>query len=389
VAPSPFEAGSISHLTTGVRKLAKKPKNSRLRAVPGTADDLLNAFLEHIPDGVYFKDRDSRFVRISRSLATRFGFSDSGLAIDKTDFDVFSKEHAEQAFADEQSIIRDGQPMLDKEEKETWPDGRETWVLSTKLPLVDADGNVIGTMGISRDITERKRLEQELEGHRAHLEQLVQDRTAELALANELLQQDIAARKITEHELAEKAQALSQANAELENLSLVDDLTGLYNRRGFLALARHQSRLALRNKTRFSIAFLDLDGLKQINDTLGHPEGDRALIEAAGVLKACFRTSDILARIGGDEFAVFVADTDEKEIDARIHERIEGCNAASDRPYHVSFSMGIVCSTLQPNPTIETLLTKADSLMYEQKRKKAALRSAGAAQPGVRRRGTS
>lgn len=366
--------------------MAKDKENSP-RAIPGTAEDLLNAFLEHIPDGVYFKDRDSRFVRISRALAARFGFRSSAEAIHKTDFDVFSKEHAEQAFADEQQIIRSGRPILEMEEKETWPDGHESWVLTTKLPLLDDKGGVIGTMGISRDITERKRLEQELEGHRAHLENLVRERTAELALANELLHQDLAARKITEQELAEKAQALTQANAELESLSLMDDLTGLYNRRGFLALARHESRLALRNRIRFAIAFLDLDGLKQINDTLGHLEGDRALIEAAGVLKACFRTSDVLARIGGDEFAVLVADTDEKEITERIQERIDARNAASDRNYRLSFSLGIVSSGPQDNSTIEGLLTKADSLMYEQKRKKGALRNAATAHAELKRGG--
>jgi len=355
--------------------LTKSPKRSPSRPVSGTAEDLLHTFLEHIPDGVYFKDRNSRFVRISRSLAARFGLKDPAHAINKTDFDMFSKEHAEQAFADEQKIIRTGKPILEKEEKETWPDGHETWVLTTKLPLIDSKGTVIGTMGISREITERKRMEHELDLHRQHLEKLVRERTAALALANELLQQDLAARKITEQELADKAQALTQANAELENLSLVDDLTGLYNRRGFLALARHQIRLALRHHATFSIVFLDLDGLKQINDTLGHPEGDAALVETAGILKICFRTSDILARLGGDEFAVFVADADEKEITIRIQEKMDARNAASDRPYLLSFSVGIVSGRPEGNPTVEDLLTKADSLMYEQKRKKTALRN--------------
>jgi PAS domain S-box-containing protein len=124
--------------------VATNHKSASTRLIPGTAEDLLHAFLEHIPDDVYFKDRESRFVRISRSMATRFGLSDPAQAIGKTDFDIFSKEHAEQAFADEQEIIRTGQPILEKEEKETWPDGRENWVLTTKLPLVDTRGNVIG-----------------------------------------------------------------------------------------------------------------------------------------------------------------------------------------------------------------------------------------------------
>jgi len=163
--------------------------------VRGTEEDLLKAFLQHIPDGVYFKDRHSRFVRISRSLAARFGLTDPTQAINKTDFDMFREEHARQAFEDEQEIVRSGQPIVEKEERETWPDGRETWVLSTKLPLRDSDGNIIGTMGISRDITERKRIEQELQQYRAQLEELVGLRTAELQRSNELLERDIAARK--------------------------------------------------------------------------------------------------------------------------------------------------------------------------------------------------
>ncbi|HEX6804593.1 MAG TPA: PAS domain-containing protein [Terriglobales bacterium] len=116
---------------------------SGLRLSQGFEEDLLKAFLEHIPDGVYFKDRESRFVRISRSLASRFGLKNPADAIHKTDFDMFSEEHARQAFADEQEIVRTGIPIIEKEEKETWPDGRETWVLSTKLPLLDEQGNII------------------------------------------------------------------------------------------------------------------------------------------------------------------------------------------------------------------------------------------------------
>src|SRR5580700_2967123 len=115
--------------------------------MPEIQEDLLRAFLEHIPDGVYFKDRKSRFVRISGSLAVKFGLRDPVEAVNKTDFDMFSEEHAKQAFADEQDIIRTGLPIIDAEEKETWTDGRETWVLTTKLALVDRKGNVIGTMG--------------------------------------------------------------------------------------------------------------------------------------------------------------------------------------------------------------------------------------------------
>ena len=122
----------------------------------------LHTLMDNLPDVIYFKDRESRFTRINKAHAKVFGLSDPAQAVGKTDFDFFTDEHAQQAYADEQEIIRTGQPMLAKEEKETWPDGHVTWVSTTKMPLRDANGNILGTFGVSRDITERKQAEQEL-----------------------------------------------------------------------------------------------------------------------------------------------------------------------------------------------------------------------------------
>jgi two-component system sensor histidine kinase/response regulator len=124
--------------------------------------DLVEAFLGYIPDSVYFKDRDSRFLRMSLALAKRSGFDDPSLAVGKTDFDLFSSEHATEAFADEQQIMRTGEPLLGKEEEETWENGRRAWVHTSKVPLRDRRGQVIGTMGISRDITANKSAAREL-----------------------------------------------------------------------------------------------------------------------------------------------------------------------------------------------------------------------------------
>jgi PAS domain S-box-containing protein len=124
--------------------------------------DLLHAVMDNVPDAIYFKDAESRFLRLSRALAKRFGLSDPARAVGKTDADFFTEEHARQALADEQEMVRTGHPVVGLEEKETWPDGHETWASTTKMPLRDKDGAIIGTFGISRDITARKHVEQEL-----------------------------------------------------------------------------------------------------------------------------------------------------------------------------------------------------------------------------------
>jgi two-component system, sensor histidine kinase and response regulator len=122
---------------------------------------LFRALMDFLPDVIYFKDRQSRFVQINKAHAKSFGLSDPAQAIGKSDFDMFTTEHAQAAYDDEQEIIRTGRPLVGKEEKETWPDGRVTWVSTTKMPLHDSEGRVVGTFGVSRDITERKHAEAE------------------------------------------------------------------------------------------------------------------------------------------------------------------------------------------------------------------------------------
>jgi PAS domain S-box-containing protein/putative nucleotidyltransferase with HDIG domain len=122
--------------------------------------NLLRALMENATDQVYFKDRDSCFIRISKAQADRFGLSDPAQAEHKSDFDFFDEEHARQAFLDEQEVMKTGRPLVDLEEKESTPSGREAWVSTTKVPLRDKQGKILGTFGISRDITERKRAQE-------------------------------------------------------------------------------------------------------------------------------------------------------------------------------------------------------------------------------------
>jgi PAS domain S-box-containing protein len=123
---------------------------------------LLHALMDNLPHNIYFKDREGRFIRINKALAECFGLLDASEALGKTDFDYFSDEHARQALADERFIMKTGQPMLDREEKETWLDGHTTWALTTKMPLYDDEGQLVGTFGVSRDITKQKRAEEAL-----------------------------------------------------------------------------------------------------------------------------------------------------------------------------------------------------------------------------------
>ena len=123
---------------------------------------LLNTLLEFSTDFIYFKDADSQFIRISRALATYFGMSEPHEAIGKTDFDLFSAADAQQYRADEQKVMRTGQPIVNKEEEQVGPTGEKTWLLTSKVCLRNVEGMVVGTFGISRDITVRKQAEEAL-----------------------------------------------------------------------------------------------------------------------------------------------------------------------------------------------------------------------------------
>ncbi|HYW99549.1 MAG TPA: GGDEF domain-containing protein [Candidatus Elarobacter sp.] len=162
--------------------------------------------------------------------------------------------------------------------------------------------------------------------------------------------------------------------AELGNLALTDELTGLYNRRGFMALAERQLKLARRSGRGMLLFMMDVDHLKQINDTLGHLEGDCALERTAEVLEETFRDSDVVARLGGDEFAVLAVEAAghcEATIRARLFELLKSISAKQSR-YSISLSMGVARFDPDSPASIADLMMKADQAMYEQKRQRLA-----------------
>jgi diguanylate cyclase (GGDEF)-like protein/PAS domain S-box-containing protein len=201
------------------------------------------------------------------------------------------------------------------------PSGVEKWLSDCSIPIRDEKtGQVTGSLGILQDVTDRK-----------------------------------------------------QAEEELRALSRVDELTGLYNRRGFLTIAQQQLKAADRMKRNMLLLFIDFDSLKRINDSLGHPEGDLALAETASVLKKTFRESDILARIGGDEFAVLAVGASEEDTDiviARLKANLKTQNAKEGRRYRLSISIGSARYRAEFPSSLEKLMAEADALMLERKRGK-------------------
>ncbi len=161
--------------------------------------------------------------------------------------------------------------------------------------------------------------------------------------------------------------------AELGNLALTDELTGLYNRRGFMALAERQLKLGRRSGRGMMLFVMDVDGLKQINDSFGHLEGDRALKSTAEVLEETFRDSDVVARLGGDEFAVLAIEASghsETTIKTRLFECLKSINAEQSC-YEISLSLGVARFDPRNRTSIGELMAKADQAMYEQKRRRS------------------
>jgi diguanylate cyclase (GGDEF)-like protein len=158
---------------------------------------------------------------------------------------------------------------------------------------------------------------------------------------------------------------------ELSSLALTDQLTGLYNRRGFLCLSERQLKIAGRSGCVMGLFFIDVDGLKPINDSLGHSEGDFALIRTADVLRMTFRESDIVARLGGDEFGVLAVEDSslsEAAIMARLRESLKTIRAQESR-YRLSLSVGVVQFIPRAKSSITELMIQADRAMYQAKRK--------------------
>lgn len=210
----------------------------------------------------------------------------------------------------------------------------------------------------------------------AELEVLVAERTKELSESNKNLKEEIKKRQAVEEQLKQALKELGYYNEQLHRMSIRDDLTQLYNRRGFMRLGTEYYKNAMENSMGFLLLYVDLDGLKEINDKYGHSEGDFALTSAAAILVKTFRNSDIISRLGGDEFTVIVSGAsrkDEADIRRRVGYFCDLHNETSNKPYKLSMSIGAAFYTPGVNLTFEDLMKAADESLYRDKQKKRGL----------------
>jgi diguanylate cyclase (GGDEF)-like protein/PAS domain S-box-containing protein len=308
------EDGKVSHVIEYLRDITDRKRTDKaLRE----SEERYKRFVELSLDGIFKVNTDGDFIQMNKAGARIFGYETSEEMIGKNALEYWRDPKDRDAYREELKIRKSVSSYPMKARKKN---GEPVELESSSRIIEDENGNFQGIEGILRDVTERNLME-----------------------------------------------------GELRSLSLRDDLTGLYNRRGFIALATQELKMADRLKKGIFVLYADLDGLKSINDTLGHKEGDKAIKETAIILNKTFRNSDIIGRIGGDEFVIIPIGTagDNLEvITSRLQKNIDIQNETIDRTYKLSLSVGIAYYDPKNPLTIDELLTLADAGMYEQKRNK-------------------
>jgi diguanylate cyclase (GGDEF)-like protein/PAS domain S-box-containing protein len=295
--------------------------------------------IQNLPVGAYRTTPDGVIIEANPALAKMLGYR----------IGVLKKINARKLYAREAD--RDKRlKQLNKLSKMVADcrlrrrDGKIIWIRDYSRGVVGPDGKIAFYDGILVDITREKNGEEKLK-----------------KVLVKLKVSDLERQKVIK---------------ELQTHSITDDLTGLFNRRGFFTIATEYLKLASRNKTKMFLLFLDMDLLKNINDTFGHHVGDAALIKIAEILRQTFRDSDIKGRMGGDEFTVLTIDSNlagaEMAI-GRLEKNIAEFNSANDAPFKLAFSTGVSCFDPEYPSSIEDLIVRADKLMYEKKRQRHGL----------------
>jgi len=276
------------------------------------SEEKYSSLVESTEDSIYLLDREYRYLFINKKHLSRLGISDNGYTGKKYgDFHTQEETNRFAKIVDE--VFKTGKSL--QLEHNSLRD--DNYFLLTLSPVIESGGEITTLTVVSKEITELKKMEE-----------------------------------------------------ELRTLTLTDSLTGLYNRRGFLTFAEQLLKIANRMKSKIYMLYADLDNLKRINDTFGHQEGDEALKETARLLEETFRESDIISRIGGDEFVVMpIKDAEENvaPITERLKSNLARYNEKKDRTYVLSVSVGITYYDPDNPVTVEELLSRCDQLMYKAK----------------------
>ena len=289
---------------------------------------IINTLMTNSEDMIYFKDHNSKFILSNRAHAHWFGLTNPRDLIGKCDGDFYPKDFADKLCQDENEIMRTGVPVTNKMEKAMYACGPILALSSSKYPLYDLDGKIMGTWGISRDMTKLVMAEEEA----------------------------------------------AKANAKLKLLAMTDDLTKLFNQRHFYdSLEKMISLFSLKKKkglsADFSLIILDIDFFKTINDTYGHVIGDTALRYVSGLILAHTRTSDTAFRYGGDEFSLILQDTDltaGMDLAERLRRIVEQNPLLIDeKKIDLTISLGVVC--FEGETSTGELVQKADTKLYQAK----------------------
>jgi diguanylate cyclase (GGDEF)-like protein/PAS domain S-box-containing protein len=313
------KAQLISELEKFRRRITKLEKEAEKRNEIEQAlkdsEGKYRSLVESTNDSIYVIDRDFKYLFMNKKHTERMGFS--GNEYLGQEYRKFHNPEETELFTAKVNTVFDSGKSMPHEFKSK-KDGR--YFLLTLSPIKKEDGKVSAVTVVSKDITDYKIVEE-----------------------------------------------------KLHDLSLTDELTGLHNRRGFFTLAEQFLKLARRQKQGIYLLYADLDNLKEINDTFGHKEGDLALIETANILKRNYRDSDVIARIGGDEFAMIPIGTAKDHIDiitSRFEKCIETYNSTSNHEYKLSLSYGLAYYDPEKPCSLDELLMRADKTMYEHKQHK-------------------
>ena len=301
---------SIDNLNREINE--RKKAEEKLRQAKEYSDLLFSL----APSGIFTVDKDCIITSWNKRAEQITGYSPAEILGKKcTEFALYPCSEMCELYSGK---IK--KPIINKEREIRRKGGKKLIILKNATLLKDAKDNIIGGIENFEDITERKRLEE-----------------------------------------------------KLENLSLVDELTGLHNKRGFLMLAEQQMKISERHRIGLALIFMDLDNMKEINDTMGHVEGDKALIDIASILRDTSRKSDVIARMGGDEFIILTVNMKESNPEfliSRLKENIESYNEKTLRLFKLSVSSGMAEYDPENPCSVNDLIDRADKMMYEQKQAK-------------------